>query len=114
MFKKLSLVAAAGAGYVLGTRAGKERYAQIERKARSLAGKPAVQNATDAVLQKAEAVKDSAAATVQDAKQTLNETVENAVGGAGGTEAPVVDLTSTSANSPRAGAAASSTAPDPV
>jgi hypothetical protein len=40
VFKKLTLAAAAGAGYVLGAKAGKERYAQIESKFREVCGMP--------------------------------------------------------------------------
>jgi uncharacterized protein YgiM (DUF1202 family) len=69
VFKKLTLAAAAGAGYVLGAKAGKERYAQIESKFRELAGMPAVQSATATVIETASGVADSA-------KTTVNEKVE--------------------------------------
>ena len=71
MFKKLTLAAAAGAGYVLGAKAGKERYAQIESKFREIAGMPAVQNATSTV-------KETAAPLLDSAKQTASETVTSA------------------------------------
>ena len=45
VFRNLTLAAAAGAGYVLGAKAGKERYTQIEAKFREIAGMPAVQSA---------------------------------------------------------------------
>ena len=64
MFRKLTLAAAAGAGYVLGAKAGKERYTQIEAKFREIAGMPAVQNATATVLDTASAVADTAKSTV--------------------------------------------------
>ena len=79
MFKKLTLAAAAGAGYVLGAKAGKERYAQIESKFREIAGMPAVQNATAQV-------KDTASSVADTAKQTVNEKVgsgESSVGAGG-------------------------------
>ena len=60
MFKKLTLAAAAGAGYVLGAKAGKERYNQIESKFREIAGMPAVQNATQTVKEQASSVADTA------------------------------------------------------
>lgn len=74
---KLSLLAAAGVGYVLGARAGRERYEQIAGGARRVAGNPTVQaaatKAQDTVKEQApvvaSAVKDkaaSAASTVQD------------------------------------------------
>ena len=64
MFRKLTLAAAAGAGYVLGAKAGKERYNQIEAKFREVAGMPAVQNATATVIDTASSVADTAKATV--------------------------------------------------
>ena len=42
---KLTLLAAGAAGYVLGARAGRERYEQIAAGARSFAGNPKVQAA---------------------------------------------------------------------
>ena len=82
MFKKLTLAAAAGAGYVLGAKAGKERYTQIEAKFREIAGMPAVQNATSAVKENAQPLLDSA-------KDTVNEKVASAKGE---DTSPVVDL----------------------
>lgn len=43
---KLTLLAAGAAGYVLGARAGRERYEQIAAGARSFARNPKVQKAT--------------------------------------------------------------------
>jgi len=60
VFRKLTLAAAAGAGYVLGAKAGKERYNQIEAKFREIAGMPAVQNATQTVKEQASAVAGTA------------------------------------------------------
>ncbi len=64
MFRKLTLAAAAGAGYVLGAKAGKERYDQIEAKFREFAGMPAVQNATTTLKESASSVADQAKSTV--------------------------------------------------
>lgn len=44
---KASFVLGAGAGYVLGARAGKERYAQIKRGAAALWANPKVQSTVD-------------------------------------------------------------------
>ena len=68
MFRKLTLAAAAGAGYVMGAKAGKERYTQIEAKFREIAGMPAVQNATATV-------KDTASSVADQAKSTVTEKV---------------------------------------
>ena len=46
MIRKLTLVAGFGAGYVLGAKAGTQRYDQIMGMFRDLAGMPAVQDVT--------------------------------------------------------------------
>jgi hypothetical protein len=45
MFSKSSLLIGFAAGYVLGARAGRERYEQISAGARRFAGNPTVQSA---------------------------------------------------------------------
>lgn len=59
---KILLAAAGAAGYVLGARAGRERYVQIADQAQKLWANPKVQQtrqqATDAALAKAPVVKD--------------------------------------------------------
>jgi hypothetical protein len=115
MFKKLTLAIAAGTGYVLGAKAGRERYAQIESKFREIAGMPAVQNAT-------ETVKDTAAPLLDSAKDTVNEKVSSAgdKGGSAGTSTtpttppPTLGTTGTGAATrptTPAGTAPSATAP---
>lgn len=64
MFGKTTLIVGAAAGYVLGTRAGRERYDQIVDQANKLWRNPKVQEtvseAQDAAKQQASAVKDKA------------------------------------------------------
>lgn len=98
MFKKLTIAAGFGAGYVLGAKAGQERYAQIEAKFREFAGMPAVQNATSAVKETASGVADSA-------KQTLGEKT-------GKNDPDVVVEFGAAGSAPMAGATASDSAPD--
>jgi hypothetical protein len=86
VFRKLTLAAAAGAGYVLGAKAGKERYVQIEAKFREIAGMPAVQNATATV-------KETASTVADQAKSTVSETVGGS--STGGTSAPSTGTTTT-------------------
>ncbi len=111
MFKKLTLAAAAGAGYVLGAKAGRERYNQIEAKFREIAGMPAVQNATATVVETASSVADTA-------KSTVNDKVSSVAGkGSDGSGDTVVDLgtganTGATTATPMAGAAPSGSAPD--
>ena len=71
--KKLTLLIAGGIGYVLGTRAGRERYEQIKRTATRVKDDPRVQEkatqAADLAREKAPIVKDkvaSAASTAAD------------------------------------------------
>ncbi len=102
MFKKLTLAVGFGAGYVLGAKAGRERYTQLETKFREVAGMPAVQNATANV-------KEAASDMAETAKATVNEKVEavsDKTSGSGST----VDLDREA--TPMAGASASMTAPD--
>jgi uncharacterized protein YjbJ (UPF0337 family) len=111
VFKKLTLAVAAGAGYVLGAKAGKERYAQIESKFREIAGMPAVQNATASVKETASGVADTA-------KSTVNEKVEAVTDKASKNSSKsdqdvVVDLgTGANTGATMAGAAPSGSAPD--
>jgi len=72
MIRKLTLAVGIGAGYVLGARAGRDRYEQIVAKARELSGQPAVQDFTSNVQATASSVADKA-------KDTVNEKV-SAVG----------------------------------
>ena len=110
MFKKLTLAAAAGAGYVLGAKAGKERYAQIESKFREIAGMPAVQNATDTVLETASGVADTAKAKVNDKVEAVSDKASK---GSKSNQDVVVDLgTGANTGATMAGAAPSGSAPD--
>ena len=43
MMKKLLVLAAGGVGYVLGTRAGRERYQQLTASAKRIADEPSLQ-----------------------------------------------------------------------
>jgi hypothetical protein len=69
--KKLSLLIAAAAGYVLGTRAGRERYEQIKKAATRVKEDPRVQEkahqAADLAKEKAPVVKDKVTAAASTA-----------------------------------------------
>jgi hypothetical protein len=60
--KKLTLLVVAGAGYVLGSRAGRERYEQIKTQATKTWNNPKVQDAAETVQTQAK----HAAADVKD------------------------------------------------
>lgn len=111
MLKKLTLAAGFGAGYVLGAKAGTQRYEQILAKARELAGMPAVQNATATV-------QDTAGTLASKAKDTVNEKVSSVTGSDSTGSGATVDLTATGTgastttrSTAAAGAAPSGTAP---
>jgi hypothetical protein len=48
---KLTFVAGLALGYVLGTRAGRERYEQLKKSARQVAQNPAVRNTAESAAQ---------------------------------------------------------------
>lgn len=77
--RKLTFTVGFTAGYVLGSRAGRERYEQIARLARGLADNPAVQSA-------AGLVQAQAANLVSTATRRAKQTVTTAVGGRDVTE----------------------------
>jgi hypothetical protein len=111
VIRKLTLAAGFGAGYVLGAKAGTQRYDQIMAKFRELAGMPAVQDVTSTLTETASTLGDTAKAKVND---TISSAGDKVTGGS-----DVVDLggskTKTGARTaaaPMAGAAPSMTAPD--
>lgn len=86
--KKLTLLAAFGGGYVLGAKAGRERYEQIKQTAQQVADDPRVQQASaqaqEFVRETAEKVKDDprvqdVAERVQGAAHLATDKAEEAV-----------------------------------
>jgi hypothetical protein len=73
--KKIPLLLAFGAGYVVGARAGRERYEQIKSGAQKVADNPRVQSATETVRSRAGDVASSAA---DSAKEKVEDAVEAA------------------------------------
>lgn len=129
MMKKLTLIAGFGAGYVLGAKAGTQRYNEIVSKAREIAGMPAVQQATASVQDTASSLASQAKDTVNDKVTTATDKIDAKKSGGTTKPTPVVDLssgatttgTTTGATTgersqpgatPMAGASASVTAPD--
>jgi hypothetical protein len=58
MIKKWIFAAGAGIGYVLGTKAGREKYEKMRMQARQVLDNPTVKDATDAVQTEAGRLKD--------------------------------------------------------
>jgi hypothetical protein len=73
MIKKLTAVVGFGAGYVLGTKAGQERYRQIKALYDDLRGRPEVQKATETLQSAASDLADKATSK---AKETVHDTVD--------------------------------------
>lgn len=72
---KILFVVGLGVGYVLGTRAGRERYDQIKRAAEGVWNQPAVQQGVDTV-------KDFAKARVGDLSGTVLDAAKSFIGNA--------------------------------
>ena len=82
---KLTFVAGLTLGYVLGTRAGRERYEQLKKSARHVAENPAVRNTAESAAQQgrefagrayhvvSEKVGDHVPASVADRVRSLRE-----------------------------------------
>jgi hypothetical protein len=75
MMKKMSLLVAGGIGYVLGTRAGRERYEQIKNLAVKVKDNPTVQEkahqATDVAKAQAPVVKEKITNATEAAKSKV-------------------------------------------
>lgn len=87
--KKLTLLIGIAVGYVLGSRAGRERYEQIRGGARRLAGNPRVQSAASRAQETVAAQAPVVAETVKDKATAAASAVADKVhggssGGSGG------------------------------
>ncbi|MEV6835413.1 YtxH domain-containing protein [Streptomyces sp. NPDC051133] len=63
---RLTFVAGLALGYVLGTRAGRERYEQLKKSARQIAQNPAVRNTAETAAQQSRQYAGKAFHTVSD------------------------------------------------
>jgi hypothetical protein len=63
---KLTFVVGLALGYVLGTRAGRERYEQLKKSARQVAQNPAVRNTAESAAQQGRQFADKAYHAVSD------------------------------------------------
>ena len=81
--KKLTLLIAGGIGYVLGTRAGRERYEQIKRAATRVKEDPREKatQAADLAKEKAPVVKDKVAAAASTAADKVTPSGSSGSGG---------------------------------
>ncbi|MEV5434635.1 YtxH domain-containing protein [Streptomyces sp. NPDC052682] len=63
---RLTFVAGAAVGYVLGTRAGRERYEQLRKSARRIAQNPTVRNTAETAAQQSREIAGKAYHVVSD------------------------------------------------
>lgn len=79
--KKLSVLVIGATGYVLGSRAGRERYEQIKAQATKVWNKPVVQGAVDNVEQAAKSTASDVGSKVAGAASEAGTKVVNKVKG---------------------------------
>ncbi len=100
--KKMTMIFAGAVGYVLGTRAGRERYEQIKRQAQRLKNDPRVQEkareASAAVKENAPVVKEKVADAAGHAKAAAQEKMH----GSDKTDGPQANTNASSAPYPQA------------
>ncbi|MFF2388741.1 YtxH domain-containing protein [Agromyces sp. NPDC058104] len=108
---KVLFVVGLGVGYVLGTRAGRERYEQIKRAAEGVWNTPAVQQGVDTV-------KGFAADKVGDLSDSVLDGVKSFIGnatrGSGATRQDVSDAAAKARQGVAKGASATKSAVDDV
>ncbi len=93
MMRKLMVLGAAAAGYVLGARAGRERYEQIAQQAKKLRNNPTVKK-------KVSEAKDGAKHVAKDAASAASDKVRghDGVGGHGVPPTPSAQVPGSAAN----------------
>jgi hypothetical protein len=87
-----------GAGYVLGTKAGQERYQQIVDAAGKLRENPGVQRLTGEVNRTVSVGKDRVAETAAAKADEAKEAVASKVGGNSGTSSTTSSTSTTGSN----------------
>jgi hypothetical protein len=92
---KATFVVGFAVGFIAGTRAGRERYDQMMKYSRQLAGNPTVQRATRTVTDKTTEFTRTAAAqmprVMETAKQKAGERLPGPFGGRGGGSGALAD-----------------------
>jgi len=100
--RKLPLLVAAGVGYVLGAKAGRERYEQIRSQAQRFARDPRVQEkarqAADTVKDKAPIIKDKATDAASAAASKVGSSGSADSSGSPSGDSPFADPSATTTN----------------
>lgn len=99
---KVAFVLGAAVGYVLGTRAGRERYAQIKRGAKAVWGTPPVQRGVTAL-------RGVAQTQVDRAKDAALQAGKNLINGGAKRDASTGSANTSSANTDASSSGAAST-----
>ncbi|MFC4906596.1 YtxH domain-containing protein [Actinomadura gamaensis] len=68
---RVAFAVGAAVGYVLGAKAGRERYEQIRRTSQRVAGTPAVQNAAGVVRERASGARERVVAAARERGGTI-------------------------------------------
>lgn len=74
MMRKLMVLGAGAVGYVLGTKAGRERYEQISRQAAKIRNNPTVQQKVDEAKHAAKDAADTASEKVRERSHSTGDT----------------------------------------
>jgi hypothetical protein len=116
--KKILVLAAFGAGYVLGAKAGRGRYEEIKGGAQEIWEKPEVQRVAQGVKDEAKVAGDRASEVAKDAAASVSASAKEAASGAKEKAAAVKESVSKKADAvdgrddePDSGAASTGTAP---
>jgi len=83
MMRKMMLLGAGAVGYVLGTKAGRERYEQIQRQAQKLRSNPKVQQSVEDARSAAKEAADTAGQKAKEAADTAGQKAKEARSGSG-------------------------------
>ena len=75
--KKWIFLAGAGVGYVLGTRAGREKYLQMKAKAQEVLESPTVKDAKEVVLREGVRLYDGAKSSLEQRARDLRHKIED-------------------------------------
>ena len=100
MMGKLTFAAGVGVGYVLGARAGRERYEQIMAQVRGVKERPEVQEAVSSVKAQATDIASTAADTAKEKASTAAEAAKSKVGGGSGDSGSAAGTSTTTTTTP--------------